>query len=79
MKVAPFDATAWRVDHPLGTVAFNHLIAGGEAETPDDYRHVLGRQVADFHAVDAAWREPEGGKGPAAEVPAPALQESHHR
>jgi hypothetical protein len=49
MKVAPFDDTAWRVDHPLGTVAFNYLIAGGEAKTPDNYRYILGRQEADFH------------------------------
>jgi hypothetical protein len=49
MKVAPFDDTAWRVDHPLGTVAFNYLIAGGPEKTPDNYRYILGRQDADFH------------------------------
>jgi hypothetical protein len=49
MKIAPFDDTAWRMDHPMGTVSFNYLIAGDEAKTPDNYRYILGRQDADFH------------------------------
>jgi hypothetical protein len=29
MKVSPLNNTAWRVDHPMGTVSFNYLIEGG--------------------------------------------------
>jgi hypothetical protein len=49
MKVVPFDDTAWRMDHPMGTVAFNYLMSGSEAKTPDNFRYILGRQEADFH------------------------------
>ena len=31
MKVAPFDETAGRLDHPRGTVLFNYLLMRGEA------------------------------------------------
>ena len=48
MKIAPFDATAFHQDHPAGTVSFNYLLMGGEPESLEDYRYILGRQDADF-------------------------------
>ena len=49
MKIAPFDATAFHQDHPAGTVSFNYLLMGGEPESLEDYRYILGRQDADFY------------------------------
>jgi hypothetical protein len=49
MKVAPFDESAFRMDHPRGTVSFNYLLMGGEPESLENYRYILGRQEADFH------------------------------
>jgi hypothetical protein len=49
MKVAPYDETAFHMDHPRGTVAFNYLLMGGEPEKLENYRYILGRQEGDFH------------------------------
>jgi hypothetical protein len=49
MKVAPFDESAFHMDHPRGTVAFNYLLMGGEPESLENYRYILGRQEGDFH------------------------------
>jgi hypothetical protein len=49
MKVAPFDESAFHMDHPRGTVSFNYLLMGGEPESLENYRYILGRQEADFH------------------------------
>jgi hypothetical protein len=49
MKVAPYDENAFHMDHPRGTVAFNYLLMGGEPESLENYRYILGRQEADFH------------------------------
>ena len=43
MKVKPFDDTAFFQDHPRGTVSFNYLLVGGEPESLDNYRYMLGR------------------------------------
>jgi hypothetical protein len=48
MKVAPFDENAFHMDHPRGTVAFNYLLMGGEPESLENYRYILGRQEGDF-------------------------------
>jgi hypothetical protein len=49
MKIAPFDENAFHMDHPRGTVSFNYLLMGGEPESPENYRYILGRQEGDFH------------------------------
>jgi hypothetical protein len=49
MKVAPYDESAFHQDHPRGTVSFNYLLMGGEPESLENYRYILGRQEADFH------------------------------
>ncbi|HEX3815006.1 MAG TPA: hypothetical protein VHX59_19405 [Mycobacteriales bacterium] len=49
MKVVPFDESAFHLDHPRGTVAFNYLLMGGEPESLENYRYILGRQEGDFH------------------------------
>jgi hypothetical protein len=49
MKLALFDETAFHQDHPKGTVSFNYLLMGGEPDSPENYRYILGRQEADFH------------------------------
>jgi len=36
------------MDHPRGTVAFNYLLMGGEPESLENYRYILGRQEGDF-------------------------------
>jgi hypothetical protein len=48
MKVAPFDESAFHLDHPRGTVSFNYLLMGGEPESLENYRYILGRQEGDF-------------------------------
>jgi hypothetical protein len=48
MKVAPFDESAFHMDHPRGTVSFNYLLMGGEPESLENYRYILGRQEGDF-------------------------------
>jgi hypothetical protein len=49
MKVAPFDESAFKLDHPRGTVSFNYLLMGGEPDQLENFRYILGRQEADFH------------------------------
>lgn len=49
MKVVVFDETAFKLDHPKGTVSFNYLLMGGEPEKLENFRYILGRQEADFH------------------------------
>jgi hypothetical protein len=49
MKVVPFDDTAWHMDHPKGTVAFNYLLMGGADDPLNNFRYILGKQVADFY------------------------------
>jgi hypothetical protein len=49
MKIAPFDENAFHMDHPRGTVAFNYLLMGGEPESLENYRYILGRQEGDFN------------------------------
>lgn len=47
MKIVPFDNTMWAKDHPLGTVAFQHMLKG-DAGSPDNFMYIMGRQDADF-------------------------------
>jgi hypothetical protein len=47
MKVVPFDDTNWKKDHPLGNIAFHHLLKG-DPEARDNFMYILGRQDADF-------------------------------
>jgi hypothetical protein len=49
MKVVPFDDTAWHMDHPKGTVAFNYLLMGGGDDPLNNFRYILGKQVGDFY------------------------------
>jgi hypothetical protein len=49
MKVVPFDESAFKLDHPRGTVSFNYLLMGGEPEKLENFRYILGRQEGDFH------------------------------
>ncbi|MFF3573930.1 hypothetical protein [Nocardia jiangxiensis] len=49
MKVVPYDESAYHMDHPMGTVAFNYLLSGDDSETTENFRYVLGRQEGDFH------------------------------
>src|SRR5258708_8028720 len=49
MKLALFDETAFPKGHPKGPVSFNSLLMGGEPDSPENYRYILGRQEADFH------------------------------
>jgi hypothetical protein len=49
MKIAPFDESAFHMDHPRGTVSFNYLLMGGEPEKLENFRYILGRQEADFN------------------------------
>jgi hypothetical protein len=48
MKVVPFDENAFHMDHPRGTVSFNYLLMGGEPESLENFRYILGRQEGDF-------------------------------
>jgi hypothetical protein len=48
MKIAPFDETAFRMDHPRGTVSFNYLLMGDRSKPLENYRYILGRQEGDF-------------------------------
>jgi hypothetical protein len=49
MKIAPYDENGFKLDHPRGTVAFNYLMMGGEPQSLENFRYILGRQEADFH------------------------------
>ena len=46
MKIVAFDDN-WAKDHPLGTIAFHHMLAGDPA-SPENFMFILGRQDADF-------------------------------
>jgi hypothetical protein len=48
MKIAPYDENAFHMDHPRGTVSFNYILMGGEPESLENYRYILGRQEGDF-------------------------------
>jgi hypothetical protein len=48
MRIAPYDENGFHMDHPRGTVAFNYVLMGGEPETLENYRYILGRQEGDF-------------------------------
>jgi hypothetical protein len=48
MKVVPFDENAFHMDHPRGGVAFNYLLMGGEPDSLENFRYILGRQEGDF-------------------------------
>jgi len=47
MKIVPFVDRDWIKDHPLGSILFKHLLKG-EAESPDNFMYILGRQDGDF-------------------------------
>ena len=47
MKIVPFVDRDWINDHPLGSILFKHLLKG-EAESPDNFMYILGRQDGDF-------------------------------
>jgi hypothetical protein len=47
MKIVPFVDRDWISDHPLGVIRFKHLLKG-EAESPDNFMYILGRQDGDF-------------------------------
>ena len=47
MKIVPFVDRDWINDHPLGSIWFKHLLKG-EAESPDNFMYILGRQDGDF-------------------------------
>jgi hypothetical protein len=49
MKIAPYDETAFSMDHPQGTVSFNYLLMGDRSKPLENYRYILGRQEGDFH------------------------------
>lgn len=49
MKIAPYDETGYKMDHPRGTVAFNYLLMGREPDKLENFRYILGRQEGDFH------------------------------
>jgi hypothetical protein len=49
MKINPYDEDGYHLDHPQGTVAFNYLLMGGEPDSLENFRYVLGRQEDDFH------------------------------
>lgn len=48
MKIAPYDANAFSMDHPKGTVSFNYLLMGDRSKPFENYRYILGRNEADF-------------------------------
>ncbi|MDB5947382.1 MAG: hypothetical protein JWQ33_2408 [Ramlibacter sp.] len=47
MKIVPFVDGDWINDHPLGSILFKHLLKG-DAESPDNFMYILGRQDGDF-------------------------------
>ena len=49
MKVVPFDENEFHLDHPRGGVSFNYLLMGGEPDSLENFRYILGRQEGDFH------------------------------
>ena len=47
MKVYHYAEDNWKKDHPLGTVAFQHLLKGDPGAV-DNFMYILGRQDGDF-------------------------------
>ncbi len=48
MKYKRYSATDWQKDHPSGILVFQYCMVG-EAQSPDNFMLVLGRQDGDFH------------------------------
>ena len=48
MKIVTFDEESWAKDHPMGTIAFHHMLRGAPASR-DNFMYILGRQDADFY------------------------------
>lgn len=47
MKIVSFDESNWKMDHPTGDIAFQHLLRGKDG-TPENFMYILGRQERDF-------------------------------
>jgi hypothetical protein len=47
MKIVAFDENNWKMDHPTGDIAFQHLLKGTDG-TPENFMYILGRQERDF-------------------------------
>ena len=47
MKIVAFDESNWKMDHPTGDIAFQHLLKGTDG-TPENFMFILGRQERDF-------------------------------
>jgi hypothetical protein len=47
MKIVSFDESNWKMDHPTGDIAFQHLLRGSDG-TPENFMYILGRQERDF-------------------------------
>ena len=48
MKIVHFDENNWKMDHPTGQIAFQHLVKGDDG-TPENFMFILGRQDRDFY------------------------------
>ena len=48
MKITLFDETNWKMDHPTGQIAFQHLLKGTDG-TPENFMYILGRKDRDFY------------------------------
>jgi hypothetical protein len=48
MKITLFDENNWKMDHPTGQIAFQHLLKGTDG-TPENFMYILGRQDRDFY------------------------------
>ena len=47
MKIVLFDESNWKMDHPTGEIAFQHMLKGADG-TPENFMYILGRQDRDF-------------------------------
>jgi hypothetical protein len=47
MKIVAFEESNWKMDHPTGDIAFQHLLKGTDG-TPENFMLILGRQERDF-------------------------------
>ncbi len=47
MKIVPFDQKNWRMDHPTGNIAFQHMLKG-DPSSRDNFMYILAKQVGDF-------------------------------
>jgi hypothetical protein len=47
MKIVLFDENNWKMDHPTGDIAFQHMLKGTDG-TPENFMYILGRQDRDF-------------------------------